>query len=583
MAKKHKKKFQATTQIKTTELDRERNAGENKQPTDTSNFLSGKYFVPVVTALFFLLALSGMLTHEMWRDEHQAWLVARDADSLTGVFRNMKYEGNPALWQMVLFIITRFTHNPVYMQVLHLGIATGFIFVFNKYAPVKPLFKVLFTLGYFPLYEYAVISRSYGLGILLLFIVCALFKNRTSYYILMGVLLALLANVTIYEVIISLGIGGILLLDYIFLQNKSRKLTFQLITGGSVFLAGVIFSLYQIAPEPDNSFPAPYATDVFDFPHWAQVASRLFTTYFYIPSVESINFWNTNIYFQDGINTDGLTFYAWLKENPVYLMTWVYMPVLIFLSGILVFLKKPLIMLLYVGLTLGLLSVFYYTSLYYSRYVGHLFIVLIACWWLAAYYPAKQYHNILDNLARFGSRISKPFLVAVLSVNVIGALVAYSNDLRYKFTPSKDAADFIRNNKLDTLTITGTTDFTLSSIASYLNAKIFYPQMNDFGSFCIWNKHRKNDMSFAEQVESIHTLINKQKSKKLLWIKDNPPFLTLNGRNAPFERGIIGDNIQVDLLRSFETGIVPDEKFSIFLLQVVDTSKIDYSKYPLIN
>jgi hypothetical protein len=170
----------------------------------------------IVTGIFFAVAVFGLVNHEMWRDEHQAWLVARDAHSLSQLFENMRYEGNPALWHIFLYFITCFTHNPVYMQVFHLLVACGFIFVFNRYAPIGILYKTLFSFGYFPLYEYAVISRSYGLGLLLVFIVCALYKNRLSNYILIGIILSLLANVAIFPLIISLGIAAILLFDNLF-------------------------------------------------------------------------------------------------------------------------------------------------------------------------------------------------------------------------------------------------------------------------------------------------------------------------------------------------------------------------------
>src|SRR6266498_1334888 len=176
----------------------------------------------IITGFFFLLALFGLWNHEMWRDEHQAWLVARDAHSFSQLFENMRYEGNPALWHIFLYFITCFTHNPVYMQAFHLLVACGFIFVFNRYAPIGLFYKILFSFGYFPLYEYAVISRSYGLGLLLVFIACALYKNRVSNYILIGVILGLLANVAIFPLIISLGIAAILLFDYFFYQKKDK-------------------------------------------------------------------------------------------------------------------------------------------------------------------------------------------------------------------------------------------------------------------------------------------------------------------------------------------------------------------------
>jgi hypothetical protein len=60
-------------------------------------------FALMVTAGFFVIALLGILSHEMWRDEHQAWLVARDANSLSQLLDNMNYEGNPALWHFFLY------------------------------------------------------------------------------------------------------------------------------------------------------------------------------------------------------------------------------------------------------------------------------------------------------------------------------------------------------------------------------------------------------------------------------------------------------------------------------------------------
>jgi hypothetical protein len=193
-AKKQKKKQFQKVHAKQTPERQEKKPIVIKPPATEAEKLK---FALIVTGCFLLVAIFGMLIHEMWRDEHQAWLVARDAHSIPQVFQNMRYEGNPALWHLLLFFITRFSHNPVWMQVLHVIIATSSIFIFNRYAPIKNLYKILFSFGYFPLYEYAVISRSYALGVLLLFIACALYKNRLNNYILIGVVLALLANVTI--------------------------------------------------------------------------------------------------------------------------------------------------------------------------------------------------------------------------------------------------------------------------------------------------------------------------------------------------------------------------------------------------
>ena len=569
MASKKKKKFYQ--QPKST-VPAPAQAQPRKEIKLTSNPLR---FAAMVTAGFFVIALLGMLSHEMWRDEHQAWLVARDANSLSQLLDNMNYEGNPALWHFFLYWITRITHDPIYMQAFHLLIATSFIFIFNRYAPLSNLHKILFSFGYFPLYEYAVISRSYALGILLVFGVCALYKNRTTKYILIGVLLALLANVTIYAVVIACCVAGILVLDYFLYQQKNGKVMMQLAIGMIIFVAGVAFSLYQIWPDKDNSFPAPYATSLFDFPRWWQVSSKLFTTYTYIPQIEE-HFWNTNIYFKDTGTTATGNFSDWLRVHPDYLLVWVIMPIIIFVSGILIFLRKPLILLLYLGTTLGLFSVYYYTALMHSRYCGYLLIALVICYWLAEYYPEKKYYS---SLAGLGKRISKPFFTAVLLLNVIGAIVAYSMEIQYKFSTSKEAANYIKENKLDSLPIVGITDFTISPLATYLDTKIYYPQMNDFGSFTIWSKRRKDQITFREAVASLGAFIDKGK-QKVLWVKDSAPQVSMDGTNQQdMEKAILRNDLQVDLLKKFGPGIVGDERYFIYLVQKIDPAKIDYSKY----
>lgn len=574
MASKKKKKYYHQPKSAAAQTPVEQRTEPKTQRTPNLQ-MSTLRFALMLTAAYFIVVLIGMLTHQMWRDEHQAWLVARDANSLSQLLDNMNYEGNPALWHFFLYWITRVTHDPVYMQIFHLLIATSFIFIFNRYSPFSNLHKILFTFGYFVVYEYAVISRSYSLGILLVFAICALYKNRTTRYIIIGLLLALLANVTIYAVVLACCLAGILVLDYFLYQQKNAKATLQLAAGVLIFILGVAFSLYQIWPDKDNSFPAAYATSPFDFQRWWQVASKVFTTYGYIPQVEE-NFWNTNIYLKDAALITTNNFGALLGQNPVYIWGWILMPVLILTAGICIFLRKPLILLLYAGTMLGLLSVYYYTALLHSRYCGYLLIALIVCYWLAEYYPEKKYHGYFAGL---GKKISKPFLTAVLALNVIGAIVAYSMEMQYKFSPSKEVANYIKETKLDSLPVVGITDFTISPLATYLDTKIYYPQMNDLGSFTIWSKKRKDQMTLQETIAVLGAYMDKGRGR-VLWVKDSAPQVSMDGQNPQdMQKAIIRNDLQVDLLKKFDPGIVKDEKYYIYLVQKVDPARVDYSKY----
>lgn len=577
MSKKKKKYYQQTKAVAEQEPVTSNN--EPKPGKMSTTQLTTLRFALIVTAAYFVVALIGMLTHEMWRDEHQAWLVARDANSLSQLLDNMNYEGNPALWHFFLFLITRITHDAIYMQVFHLLVATSSIFIFNRYSPLSNLHKALFSFGYFAVYEYAVISRSYALGILLLFAVCSLYSNRTTRYIVIGILLALLANVTIYAVVFACCVAGILVLDYFLYQQKNTKKTIQLAAGIFIVILGVAFSLYQIIPEKDNSFPAIYASSAFDFQRWWQILSKVFTTYAYIPRIEE-SFWNTNIYSKESALIVANDFSGLLSQNPAYIWTWILMPILLLAAGVSIFLRKPLILLLYAGTTIGLLSVYYYTALLHARYCGYLLIALIVCYWLAEYYPEKKGNGYF---MRLGKKISTPFLTAVLIINMIGALVAYSMDIQYKFSSSKAVANYIKETKLDSLPVVGITDFIASPLATYLDRKIYYPQMNDMGSFTTWNKKRKEIMSLQENIALLGAYMDKG-NRRVLWIKDTAPQVSMDGQTQQdMQRAILRNDLQVDLVKKFDPGIVKDEIYYIYLVQKVDPARVDYSRYIKIN
>jgi hypothetical protein len=149
-------------------------------------------FVVLLTSIYFIFALIGVLNHEMWGDELYAWLLARDSSSIVELVKNVRYERHPSLWYLCLRLITRFTHNPAAMQIFHVMLATGVVFLFAKFAPFSKLQKVLFSFGYFAFYEYAVISRNYVLGVLLVFCFCTLYVKTKKNYLALSLTLALL-------------------------------------------------------------------------------------------------------------------------------------------------------------------------------------------------------------------------------------------------------------------------------------------------------------------------------------------------------------------------------------------------------
>src|SRR5262249_4155202 len=127
-------------------------------------------FALLLAAMFAIVTAPRLWAHEMWRDEAATWLIVSEAGSLSDVFDQLGHGGEGYLWTVLCYAVRHFVASPRAMQLLHLAIATTGVFVFLRWAPLSRWQRALFALGYFPFYEYTVISRHYAIGVLLLWI-----------------------------------------------------------------------------------------------------------------------------------------------------------------------------------------------------------------------------------------------------------------------------------------------------------------------------------------------------------------------------------------------------------------------------
>ena len=97
-----------------------------------------KYYALGLAFLFLGVSAFTASHHEMWRDEIQAWLIARDSGSIFELFAHLKYEGHPGLWHLFLMPLTRITHSPVIMQVFHLPDCGGYRLSLRPLRPFQP-------------------------------------------------------------------------------------------------------------------------------------------------------------------------------------------------------------------------------------------------------------------------------------------------------------------------------------------------------------------------------------------------------------------------------------------------------------
>lgn len=494
---------------------------------------SARFLLPAVLG-YCALVLILLLRHELWQDEWQAWLIAQDSPSLPELLRNLRYEGHPGLWHLGLFLITRVTHNPLGMQLLHLLVAASTVYVFLRYSPFTRVQKLLFILGYFPFYEYAVISRNYALGVLGLFLYCALYCRPRRNYFLLGVILFGLCQSSVYGLMIALVLGVILLGAA--LQERAAG-TWRAIAGIMLVLLGIGLALLQIIPPPDSGFAVGWHFDL-DLPRLLSTLATVWQSYVPLPAL-TYHFWGTN-----------------LVADP---RGQALLSVILLAFGLLLFSRKPFPLLLYVLGTAGLLTFTYVKYPGSLRHHGHLYLLLIASLWLSSRggrgewdaapgpHSCKTPFQILGNFCRnHRDRV----VTALLAVHLLAGLWAASLDLLYPFSASQEAARFIQQHLLDRLTILGDADDAASSVAGCLDRRLYYPASRGRGSFIIWNRQRKTELE-PEALLAQAGALSRQRCQDVL--------LLLNHELPPGQFPVIP-------LQQFTQSMVPVENYYLYLL-----------------
>ncbi len=502
-------------------------------------YSTSKNFYFLLAFLYFLLGLIGILNHAMWRDELNPWLIARDSESLVELFQNIKYEGHPGLWYICLYVLNQFTHNPVAMQITHLMIATGAIYIFLKFSPFTRLHKLLFSFGYLPFYEYLLISRNYAIGILLIFVFCALYPTRKKSYFWLSLLLFLLANTNAYCLFIAAALGTGLILEYTLQEKLVESITVSrknLICSLAVFYLGIFTSLAQLIPPTDSTLQGGLSkwTLHFDLYHLGKAIIRVWNSYIVIliPGKSSLE---------------------------LILFTILSLGFLFFTSSLLI--RKPVACFIYLFGTLEIILFTYVKFLGSARHYGHLYILLIISLWIASYSPKSNlllhffgawfnsYHQRIKSWLKWVKKYKFAFITVILVAQLLAGIVAFSRDLLVPYSASRATARYIQREQMEKMFIVGSRDATISPLSGYLNKKIYYPESKGLGSFVLFNSQRR-EVDQAVVLEQVSSLIQQNHSNILLILNNE-----LQASKA---------DLKVSPLAKFTKGFIFNEKYYLY-------------------
>jgi hypothetical protein len=489
----------------------------------------------LLTGIYFFFNLIISLQHEIWRDEAQAWLIARDSQNIITLFKNLQYESHPGLWYLILFPIAKIFASPLIMQVLNTLISTLTVYIIARFSIFSWAQKYLISFSYFLFYEYGIIARNYSLGIFFIFLFCSLFLYRQKKNYQLSIVLILMSFANAITLIIATILTTALIFELIlnkFRLNKKTSSSFYIknIFILSITLIIIFFIIYKTIPPSDGSgwiFENPK----FDLNYIRQNIYRLQEAYLPLPEFKH-EFWSTFIFKQYLIN----------------------LLIVLFIIGFftLIFINNYLITYIFIGCNLSLFLFFYLVLRHHDglRHHGFYFIILIMTIWL--YFQNNNRSTIINN---FSNKILNLILILQFCSGLIAAYYEYHGT----FSPSKKVAQFIESEKLyDNKTIIAAhEDYLALPVLAYLNIKkAYYFRSNSFGSFIISDKNQRN-------IGELNQLYIIKKSIELKKNENKSIILLLNKRLTKN----LQDFYNIKEIKIFKKEIAPDEEYFIYFIK----------------
>lgn len=359
-----------------------------------------------VFAAYVLLLLMALTWHELWGDEIHSWNIARSSTGLLDLLHNSRYEGHPPLWYVVLYTITRFTHEPETMKVAQALFAIGAVSVLLFHSPFPLAIRALIPFGYYFAFEYGALSRNYAIALLLAFLLAWLLVSRPGRH-----------NGWFYVLVLLLSCTHLLglLLAASFCTYRAwveragpagwRGAAKHLVLGGLLCLPAAL----QIAPPGDSQLNLRFWLDIWTDKQWDIIAQAPLKAFVPMPETNELHFWNTNTLIRRILGGEnGMTVVRWCAV--LFLGLWIFL--LRKVRGSVVFLLTNVV------LTAAVAFLFPLTS---ARYVGFLWIgFLIASWLHLRERPLSRPHLL--------------FLSAVLVVHVVAGAFSLNRDRTQPFS-----------------------------------------------------------------------------------------------------------------------------------------------------
>jgi hypothetical protein len=442
--------------------------------------------------VFFILSLIGIFRHEIWLDEAQHFLIARDSRNLAELFSICRFEGHPILWDILLFIITRFSSNPFWMQIIHILISCITVYFLLK-SKLNLVEKILIIFGYYIFYEYNIISRNYGMSALMMILLVHYFLKDPGGISRLAVILFFLAQTHLFSLLFSIAF----VVTYILLQRRSLATQNRraVIMAGLIIVAGWLISAWYIVPpwQYGMKFISYDSSGYFSAERIIKTVSVCLKGIFYIPDYNAPDHHFINTFYFLTLN---------LKVWKIYLLS-----ALAIIIPVIILKNNKFALILFCSYFIIFISLYFYLPLVSGiRYFGF-FYLAFTCGYLIARPQIGKYSMYAG--------------IVLFALQFINGIYAYRMDLPYPFSEGKNVSNYLEKARLKDEKIYILNITLRPAISAYTGEKFFGIENGQYLSYCHWNESLpdsvlKSKLNYALEADSTSLIISNSDIHDLL-------------------------------------------------------------------
>ena len=427
--------------------------------------------------------------HEMFRDEVRALSIAREGDSFLAMVRNL-HEGHPVLWYLLLRAAYNVFGSPLVLPVLSGIIAAAAVALMLRYSPLAPGQKALLSFGVFFIYEYSVMSRNYGLGVLILFIMAATYSWRFAHPIRWGLLLALLANTSLHAAVLMLALLAAWMWESVSSRPTSSGVPERSITrpgvlvGAAIAIAGLIVCAIVVRPEAGTNA--------------AQRASSMPT----MAKGLTASVLNPGAAFGDQLMPIPSGVWFGVSSHSIAVVA----TNVFFLLVAMGFWRRWPLLIAYIASLTGLGVIFRVGLPGELRHVGLMFMMIVFLYWRALIDSAHAKKGQPDlRSGHLFYTLTVP-LTLVMVLHVALGVRKVSVDIQYPLSSNKAFGTFLRQPYYERAILIGEPDNLLESLPYYAPNRLYYPHRRSFGTHATLSKSLLGSLSLFQLLSIADSL-----------------------------------------------------------------------------